>query len=111
MDESRQIKRWYNPLWMNMDLIPTGELNLDELRNKFINVVKREIKGDAPFGVFISGGYFLFIYIYRVDSSIVAGIVARLIKNGEIDLKARNMHKVHSFCIGLDGSPDLHFAK
>lgn len=72
------------------------------MRDRFIDVVRREVKGDAPFGLFISGG---------VDSSIVAGIVAKLIKNGEIDLSKRGMRKVHSFCIGLEGSPDLHFAR
>jgi asparagine synthase (glutamine-hydrolysing) len=85
-----------------MDLIPTGELNYKEIRDNLIRVVKREMMGDAPFGVFISGG---------VDSSIIAGIVAKLIKNGEVDLKSRGMSRVHSFCIGLEGAPDLHYAK
>ncbi|CAD8051012.1 unnamed protein product [Paramecium sonneborni] len=102
IDETCTIKRWYNPSWHNFDLIPTGEINFEELRDRFIEVVKREVQGDAPFGLFISGG---------VDSSIVAGIVAKLIKKGDIDLSKRGMRKVHSFCIGLEGSPDLHFAK
>ena len=37
--------------------------------------------------------------------------MAKLIKNGEIDIQSRGMKKVHSFCIGLEGSPDLHYAK
>ncbi|CAD8136684.1 unnamed protein product [Paramecium pentaurelia] len=102
IDQTHEIKKWYNPLWHNFDHIPTGEINFQEMRDKFIDVVRREVKGDAPFGLFISGG---------VDSSIVAGIVAKLIKNGEIDLSKRGMRKVHSFCIGLEGSPDLHFAR
>ncbi|CAD8049746.1 unnamed protein product [Paramecium sonneborni] len=102
IDETYTIKRWYNPSWHNFDLIPTGEINFEELRDRFIEVVRREVQGDAPFGLFISGG---------VDSSIVAGIVAKLIKKGDIDLSKRGMRKVHSFCIGLEGSPDLHFAK
>ncbi|CAD8049931.1 unnamed protein product [Paramecium primaurelia] len=102
IDQTHEIKKWYNPLWHNFDHIPTEEINFQEMRDKFIDVVRREVKGDAPFGLFISGG---------VDSSIVAGIVAKLIKNGEIDLSKRGMRKVHSFCIGLEGSPDLHFAR
>ncbi|CAD8052116.1 unnamed protein product [Paramecium sonneborni] len=102
IDETHEIKKWYNPVWHNFDYIPTGEINFQEMRDRFIDVVRREVKGDAPFGLFISGG---------VDSSIVAGIVAKLIKNGEIDLSKRGMRKVHSFCIGLEGSPDLHFAR
>ncbi|CAD8158900.1 unnamed protein product [Paramecium octaurelia] len=102
IDETYEIKRWYNPIWNNFDHIPTGAINFQELRDKFVEVVRREVQGDAPFGLFISGG---------VDSSIVAGIVAKLIKRGEIDLSKRGMRKVHSFCIGLEGSPDLHYAK
>jgi hypothetical protein len=32
------------------------------MRDKFIDIVRREVKGDAPFGLFISGGYINFIY-------------------------------------------------
>ncbi|CAK90742.1 unnamed protein product (macronuclear) [Paramecium tetraurelia] len=102
IDQTHEIRKWYNPLWHNFDLIPNGEINFQEMREKLIDVVRREIKGDAQFGLFISGG---------VNSSIVAGIVARMIKNGEIDLSKRGMSKVHSFCIGLEGSPDLHYAQ
>jgi asparagine synthase (glutamine-hydrolysing) len=72
------------------------------MRELLTNVVRSELMGDAPFGLFISGG---------VDSSIIAGIVMKLVKSGEIDIKSRGMNKVHSFCVGLDGSPDLYFAK
>lgn len=50
--------------------------------------------GDAPFGLFISGG---------VDSSIVAGIVMRLVKTGELDITKRGMTKVIYF-FNLEGS-------
>ncbi len=86
-----------------MDLIPKGEINYEELRNRLIDVVKREVGlCSAPFGLFLSGG---------VDSSIIAGIVARLVRNGEIDIKNKGMRKLHSFTIGLKGSPDLFFAE
>jgi asparagine synthase (glutamine-hydrolysing) len=35
----------------------------------------------------------------------------KLIKNGEIDIVKRGMSNVKSFCIGLEGSPDLEMAK
>lgn len=35
----------------------------------------------------------------------------RLIKTGEIDISKRGMTNVKSFCIGLEGSPDLESAK
>lgn len=94
--------QWYFPEWHDIEYIPTNKVDLIELRNKLIKTVKDELDGDAPFGLFISGG---------VDSSLVASIVVRLVKEGYIDLKKRGMTKVHSFCIGLEGSPDLEASK
>lgn len=48
--------------------------------------------------MFISGG---------VDSSLIAAITVRLVAEGKIDIHKRGMDKVHSFCIGLEGSPDI----
>jgi len=42
-----------------------------------------------------------------VDSSVVAAIAMRLVNEGKIDLKKKGMTEVHSFCIGLENSPDL----
>jgi len=53
---------------------------------------------DVPFGLLISGG---------VDSSLIASITMKLVKEGKVDLKAKGMTEVHSFCIGLKDSPDL----
>jgi asparagine synthase (glutamine-hydrolysing) len=58
--------------------------------------------GDVSFGLLISGG---------VDSSLIAAIVMRLIKKGEVDLKKRGMTEIHSFCIGVEGSTDLKAAR
>jgi asparagine synthase (glutamine-hydrolysing) len=52
---------------------------------------------DVPWGVLLSGG---------LDSSLVAAICARNIKR-----RSTSFPKLHSFTIGLDGSPDLIAAK
>jgi len=52
----------------------------------------------VPFGLLISGG---------LDSSLIASITVKLVKEGKIDLAKQGMTKVHSFCIGLKNSPDL----
>ncbi len=53
---------------------------------------------DVPFGLLISGG---------LDSSLIASIAVRLVREGEINLKKKGMIEIHSFCIGIEGSPDL----
>lgn len=63
IDNNHQLIKWYNPSWQNMDLIPKNPVDLNELREKLTNVVRREIKGDAPFGLFISGGYYNILII------------------------------------------------
>lgn len=55
--------------------------------------------GDVPFGIIISGG---------LDSSLIAAIAMRLVRSGQVSLKSHHMEpEVHSFCIGLENSPDL----
>jgi len=67
---------------------PTGEYNL--LRDLLIGSVKRRIP-KVPWGVLLSGG---------LDSSILCGILSR------ID-RPKDYPTIHSFTIGLKGSPDL----
>ena len=46
-----------------------------------------------------------------LDSSLVAAITVKMVKENKINLAKRGMTKVHSFCIGLKGSPDLAASK
>ena len=85
-----------------MTYIPTGNFDLMELRANLSRAVKEQLLGDVPFGLLISGG---------VDSSIIASIIMKMVKAGEIDIKKRGMTEVPSFCVGLKGSPDLAAAR
>lgn len=83
-----------------MELVPSKPVEFDKLRNLLIESVRRRLMVDVPFGVLLSGG---------LDSSIVASITTRLydeyLKNHADHILVTR--KLHSFCIGLEGSPDL----
>jgi len=92
--------RWYNPIHYNMDYIPETPVDLELLKNKLIKSVSRRLMCDVPFGVLLSGG---------LDSSIIASITSRIyneyLSKHEDDLIT--IKQLSSFCIGLEGSPDL----
>lgn len=85
----KKFVRWYKEKWM--EEIPSEKLDLKKLKKEMEEAVKRQVMSDVPFGVLISGG---------LDSSIIAAIAQK-----------HSKEKLHSFSIGLKGSPDLAKAK
>jgi asparagine synthase (glutamine-hydrolysing) len=63
-------------------------------RDVLVRSVERQMMGDVPVGVFLSGG---------LDSSLVAAIAARWC--------AREGTVLHTFAVGTEGSPDLLAAR
>ena len=72
--------------------IPDDMLAL--VRERLIETVERQMMGDVPVGVFLSGG---------LDSSLVAAIAARWY--------AGRGEKLQTFAVGLEGSSDLLAAR
>ncbi|GJU93853.1 asparagine synthetase [glutamine-hydrolyzing] [Tanacetum coccineum] len=93
------FKRWYNPPWFS-EAIPSAPYDPIVLGRALEHAVIKRLMTDVPFGVLLSGG---------LDSSLVASITARHLSG----TKAAKQWgaQLHSFSIGLEGSPDLLAAK
>lgn len=68
-----------------------------DLRATMRAAVSKRLMGDVPWGVLLSGG---------LDSTIVAALAVQLAREARPDYST-----VHSFCIGLEGSPDIAAAE
>ncbi len=98
----KEFVKWYKPKWK--EEIPTQELSLEKLRKGLEDAVKRQLMSDVPYAVLISGG---------LDSSVIAAIATKYrkkrIESG--DKEEAWWPRLHSFSIGLEGSPDLKAAR
>ena len=94
--------RYYKKNWMKFDNIKNYNSKKD-LNRSLENAVKRQLMSDVPFGVLLSGG---------LDSSIISSIVKKFSKKRiESDQKKDAWWpQIHSFAVGLKGSPDLKAA-
>ncbi|EEC50592.1 predicted protein [Phaeodactylum tricornutum CCAP 1055/1] len=100
-EHAGEFQRWFNPSWapeMKPGVpLPKQPYQADVLRHAFERAVVRRMMSDVPWGVLLSGG---------LDSSLVAAICAR-----HIGRRSASFPKLHSFTIGLEGSPDIIAAK
>lgn len=95
------VQQWYFPLWKCISVC-NQKFDGEALRTAFEKSVKRHIMSDVPWGVLLSGG---------LDSSLVAAVASRLMKQANKDEDHVGWFpKLHSFCIGLEGSPDIQAA-
>ena len=108
--------RWYHRDWETFDAVKNapkatddkGEVInpavIEKVRNGLEAAVKAQLMSDVPYGVLLSGG---------LDSSIIAAVTQKYSKKRvETDSKeAAWWPQLHSFAVGLEGSPDLIAAK
>ena len=98
------VQQYYTRDWQSYDAIKDNTTDSVELREALEASVKSHLMTDVPYGVLLSGG---------LDSSLVSSITQRFAakrieENDEVDAW---WPKLHSFAVGLEGSPDLAAAK
>ena len=96
--------RWYKRDWMNYEAVSNNKTDLKLLQDALEDAVHRQLMSDVPYGVLLSGG---------LDSSITSALAKKYSKNRieSDDQKAAWYPQLHSFAVGLIGSPDLKAAK
>ncbi|KAJ3067655.1 asparagine synthetase [Podochytrium sp. JEL0797] len=124
--ETQKTTQYYNPKWYShiANGIPAVDAPAPQqsakeelemygaLRTTLEMSVKKRLMSDVPFGVLLSGG---------LDSSLISSIAMRVMsedaksEDGD-DAKSAVSHasawpRLHSFSIGLEGSPDLAAAR
>lgn len=90
--------------WREYDAVAGHAVAPAVLREAFEQAVHRQLMTDVPYGVLLSGG---------LDSSLVAACAARFARQRvEDDDRAEAWWpRLHSFAIGMQGSPDLAAAE
>lgn len=98
------MKKWYTRDWMDYEAVENNTTSIEELREALEASVHRQLMSDVPYGVLLSGG---------LDSSVVSAVAKkfapRRIESG--DKAEAWWPQLHSFAVGLTGSPDLAAAR
>lgn len=129
--QTGKTERYFKPTWLDEDRIPTTPVDLGHLRTSLETAVKKRLMSEVPYGVLLSGG---------LDSSLIAAIAARETEkiaqlqsrgrstsrfqsssperakdikgtDADSDETLASWPRLHSFAIGLEGSPDLAAAR
>ncbi|MFM2476940.1 asparagine synthase B [Celerinatantimonas sp. MCCC 1A17872] len=99
-----ELVRYYQRDWEEYDNVKDNPASVEELRDALEAAVKRQLMSDVPYGVLLSGG---------LDSSVISAITKRFADRRieDNDASAAWWPQLHSFAVGLEGSPDLKAAK
>jgi asparagine synthase (glutamine-hydrolysing) len=97
-------QKWYTRDWEDYQAVKDNPTSIEDLGKALEDAVHRQLMSDVPYGVLLSGG---------LDSSITSALAKKFAKNRvEADDKQEAWWpQLHSFSIGLEGSPDLAAAK
>jgi len=102
--DTGEFVQWYKRDWMEYEAVKENETSIQAIHDALEAAVKRQLMSDVPYGVLLSGG---------LDSSVTSAVAKKYsqkrIESG--DTKDAWWPQLHSFSVGLDGSPDLAAAQ
>ncbi len=102
--KDNEFVQWYKRDWVDFDAVKNNETSIKAIKEALEAAVHRQLMSDVPYGVLLSGG---------LDSSVTSAIAKKYaqkrIESG--DEKEAWWPQLHSFSVGLDGSPDLAAAQ
>ena len=96
--------QWYTRDWMEYDAVKENTTSIEDLHDALSAAVRRQLMSDVPYGVLLSGGL----------DSLVTSALAKLYAAKRVesdDEQAAWWPQLHSFAVGLEGSPDLAAAQ
>ncbi|MFT6210528.1 MAG: asparagine synthase (glutamine-hydrolyzing) [Bacteroidia bacterium] len=102
--QDTKAKKWYNVNWTEYADVKDNKSEVAVLRAALEAAVHRQLMSDVPYGVLLSGG---------LDSSIISA-VAKKYASKRVESDDKNeawWPQLHSFSVGLKGSPDLKHAQ
>ncbi|WP_373072741.1 asparagine synthase B [Zeaxanthinibacter enoshimensis] len=99
-----ELKRWYKRDWMEYEAVKDNETSIAAVRDALEAAVHRQLMSDVPYGVLLSGG---------LDSSVTSAIAKKYAEKRieSDDTTEAWWPRLHSFSVGLEGSPDLAAAQ
>jgi len=99
-----KLVKWYHRDWVDYEAVKDNHTSIKELHDALDAAVKRQLMSDVPYGVLLSGG---------LDSSVTSALAKKYVQKRieTDDQTAAWWPQLHSFAVGLKGSPDLAAAK
>ena len=99
-----EIRQYYQRDWFDYDAVKDNVTDKNELRQALEESVKSHLMSDVPYGVLLSGG---------LDSSVISAITKKFAARRVEDQERSEAWwpQLHSFAVGLNGSPDLAAAQ